>query len=77
LDRIQNTIQHPQLKQRELRHHRIIGGDEATEDRFSYAVSLSDDWGHFCGGSLIAPDVVLSRYIVKVDSIKQLLDGMD
>jgi len=59
LDRIQNNIQRPN-KQRELRHHRIIGGDEATEDRFSYAVSLSDDWGHFCGGSLIAPDVVLS-----------------
>ncbi|KAL7451043.1 hypothetical protein ACHAWC_002895 [Mediolabrus comicus] len=39
---------------------RIIGGDEATEDRYSYAVSLADRWGHFCGGSLIAEDVVLS-----------------
>jgi trypsin len=41
-------------------NNRIIGGDEATEDRYSYTVSLNDDWGHFCGGSLIAPDVVLS-----------------
>lgn len=41
-------------------NNRIIGGDEATENRYSYAVSLSDNWGHFCGASLIAPDVVLS-----------------
>ena len=39
---------------------KIIGGDEATEDRYPYAASLSDDVGHFCGGSLIARDVVLS-----------------
>lgn len=45
--------------ERELRT-RIIGGNEATEGRYSYAVSLQDDVGHFCGGSLIAPDVVLS-----------------
>ena len=47
------------IEQREL-DTRIIGGTEATEDRHSYAVSLSDDIGHFCGGSLIAPDVVLT-----------------
>ena len=28
--------------------------------RYSYAVSLQDDLGHFCGGSLIAKDVVLT-----------------
>jgi len=39
---------------------RIIGGDEANEDRFSYAVSLADNIGHFCGGSLIAKDVILT-----------------
>lgn len=39
---------------------RIIGGDEATVGQYSYIVSLADDVGHFCGGSLIAPDVVLS-----------------
>lgn len=45
--------------QREL-DARIIGGSEAKEDRYSYAVSLQDDIGHFCGGSLIAKDVVLT-----------------
>jgi trypsin len=40
--------------------NRIIGGDRAVEDRYPYAVSLSDDIGHFCGGSLIARDVVLT-----------------
>ena len=39
---------------------RIIGGDEAVEDRHAYAVSLYDNIGHFCGGSLIAKDVVLT-----------------
>ncbi|KAL7478263.1 hypothetical protein ACHAW6_004035 [Cyclotella cf. meneghiniana] len=39
---------------------RIIGGSLASVSRFSYAVSLQDNWGHFCGGSLIAPDVVLT-----------------
>ena len=38
---------------------RIINGIKAVEGRYSYAVSLEDDVGHFCGGSLIAPDVVL------------------
>jgi len=41
-------------------NNRIIGGDEAREGRYSYSVSLQDEGGHFCGGSLIAPDVVLS-----------------
>lgn len=39
---------------------RIIGGSEANEDRYSYAVSFQDDIGHFCGGSLIAQDVILT-----------------
>jgi len=39
---------------------RIIGGDEAVEGRYPYAVSLQDDISHYCGGSLIAPDIVLS-----------------
>ena len=45
---------------RELKNTRIIGGTKATEGRYSYAVSLHDSLGHFCGGSLIAEDVVLS-----------------
>lgn len=45
---------------KEKRGERIIGGREAMKARFSYSVSLKDDWGSFCGGSLIAPDVILS-----------------
>jgi secreted trypsin-like serine protease len=42
-------------------HTRIIGGDEAGAGEYPYAVSLSDSsFGHFCGGSMIGPDVVLS-----------------
>ena len=40
---------------------RIVGGGEAVEDRYSYAVSLQGyDGAHYCGGSLIARDVVLT-----------------
>lgn len=39
---------------------RIIGGDSAEKGRYSYAVSLQDSLGHFCGGTLIAHDIVLS-----------------
>jgi len=42
------------------REERIIGGFEAPEDRHSYAVALRDSLGLFCGGSLIAKDVVLT-----------------
>lgn len=40
--------------------NRIIGGVKSEEGLYPYSVSLQDDYGHFCGGSLIAPDVVLS-----------------
>ncbi len=40
---------------------RIIGGFEAEEDRHPYSVSLQDRFtGHFCGGSLILNDVILT-----------------
>jgi len=39
---------------------RIIGGNEAPEHRYSYMVSLQGSRGHFCGGSLIAKDMVLT-----------------
>mmetsp|Transcript_12537 Transcript_12537/g.27442 ORF Transcript_12537/g.27442 Transcript_12537/m.27442 type:complete len:520 (+) Transcript_12537:260-1819(+) len=39
---------------------RIIGGSQTQNGRYSYAVSLQDSLGHFCGGSLIAKDVVLT-----------------
>ena len=39
---------------------RIIGGFETADTRYTYAVSLSYFGEHFCGGALIAPDVVIS-----------------
>ena len=39
---------------------RIIGGDATTVGQYPYAISLSDQIGHFCGGSLLGPDIVLS-----------------
>ena len=39
---------------------KIVGGDEAVDGRFPYAVSLQRGGRHFCGGSLIAPNLVLS-----------------
>lgn len=38
---------------------RIIGGSESESTRYPYTVSLQNVL-HFCGGSLIAPDVVLT-----------------
>jgi secreted trypsin-like serine protease len=47
---------------------RIIGGSKANTSEYPYAVSLLSSYfedalspsGHFCGGSFINPDVVLS-----------------
>ena len=38
----------------------IVGGSEARAGEFPFIVSLQGNSGHFCGGSLIAPDVVLT-----------------
>jgi secreted trypsin-like serine protease len=48
------------LSSESLAQTRIIGGSTVSIDRYSYAVSLQDNWGHFCGGALIAKDVVLT-----------------
>jgi trypsin len=45
--------------ERELLGARIINGVDAEKDRYPYTVSLDAGY-HFCGGSLIAPNVVLS-----------------
>ena len=41
-------------------HTRIIGGNVTESGRFAYTVSFQDWLGHFCGGSIIARDVILS-----------------
>ena len=44
-----------------LRDPRIIGGFDTDDSRYTHTVSLQDRSGnHFCGGSLIAKDVVLT-----------------
>ena len=44
-----------------LRQPRIIGGTEATSLRYPYTVALTSGGANFfCGGSLIAPDMVLT-----------------
>jgi len=40
---------------------RIVGGQDAEACEWKWQVSLSDPWGgHFCGGTLIAPNWVLT-----------------
>jgi trypsin len=39
---------------------RVIGGDYADMDEFASAVSIHDEYGHFCGGVLIDESWVLS-----------------
>lgn len=39
---------------------RIINGNEAQAGRYLYSVSLQKNGRHFCGGSLIAPNIVLT-----------------
>lgn len=42
-------------------HINIVGGSEAARGEFPYIASLQDpNYGHFCGGSLIAKDWVLT-----------------
>ena len=45
---------------RDLIPSQVIGGSVAGSYRYSYAVSLQNKDGHYCGGSLITSDVVLT-----------------
>ncbi|KAL7427270.1 hypothetical protein ACHAXH_001101 [Discostella pseudostelligera] len=56
------TLSHRQEEKvdRDTTPLQIIGGSEAVPDRYSYMVSFHDSWGHFCGGSLIIHDIVLT-----------------
>jgi trypsin len=50
----------PSRESEVTRDPRIIGGSQAQSGKFKYSVSLQDSIGHFCGGSLISSDVVLT-----------------
>ncbi|KAL3823948.1 hypothetical protein ACHAXA_007919 [Cyclostephanos tholiformis] len=56
---------------------RIIGGWEAQVGRYMYAVSLqSYGIGHFCGGTLIAKDVVITAaHCVRDGSVTAVIGG--
>ena len=65
--RRQSNQRRRRAKERRLRPHnlapkpRVIGGVDAEEGRYPYNVALVDGFGYLiCGGSLIAPDVVLT-----------------
>lgn len=55
-----STAQSVDVDQSRPADTRIIGGSEANSNRHPYAVSIQDGIGHFCGGSLIASDMVLT-----------------
>ena len=48
----QRRQQERDLSSESIAQTRIIGGSTVSIDRYTYAVSLQDSWGHFCGKDL-------------------------
>ena len=55
-------VKRPNLRRANDLESRIIGGTNALRSRFPYFVSLTGEniSNHYCGGTLIASDVVLT-----------------
>eukprot|EP01024_Parvocaulis_polyphysoides_P007563 TRINITY_DN12248_c2_g1_i1.p1 TRINITY_DN12248_c2_g1~~TRINITY_DN12248_c2_g1_i1.p1 ORF type:complete len:613 (-),score=59.33 TRINITY_DN12248_c2_g1_i1:489-2327(-) len=50
-----------QSKNGSLLHYRIWNGEDASEGRYPYMVSIRDQYGfHVCGGTLVSPEWVLT-----------------
>lgn len=56
-------------------NNKIVGGDTAVKGEFPFLVSLQDLAGHFCGGSLIAKDWVLTAEHCVTEGVAAVVIG--